>query len=144
MNSAKAYELPRTANRFYELFLIDYNGDFIDVPVLIKNIVGPQGDAPNKEELVSKWILTRRFFLFDTISGVNIEDWNKPNRVPLIVRYAKTFILKVNLDVSNNEMINVPYLQIDYRERSGSYIADNSLTTVMFNTEYIMSTVSFW
>lgn len=62
----------------------------------------------------------------------------------MIVRYPKTFKLKVNLDVVNDEMINVPYLQIDYRERSAAYIAENSLTTVYFNTEYIMSTVSFW
>ena len=32
------YVTPRSANRFYELFLVDYNGDLIDVPVLITNI----------------------------------------------------------------------------------------------------------
>lgn len=41
-------------------------------------------------------------------------------------------------------MINVPYLQIEYRERSASYVAENSLTTVFFNTEYILSTSEFW
>ena len=35
LNSPNVYEVPRNANRFYELFLIDYNGNFIDVPVLI-------------------------------------------------------------------------------------------------------------
>lgn len=92
------------------MFLVDYNGDMIDVPVLINNIVGAQGDTPNRELEMSRWILTRRFFLFDTISGINIDDWGKDNATPLIVRYAKTFKLKVNLDIDNEEMINVPYL----------------------------------
>ena len=116
----------------------------IDVPVLIDNIVGTQGDTPNRELDMSRWILTRRFFLFDTLSGITIDDWGKPNATPLVIRYAKTFILKVNLDLNNEEMINVPYLQIDYRERSAAYIAENSLTDVFFNTEYILSTTEFW
>ena len=30
---------PRQANVFYELYLEDYNGDLIDVPVKIKNMM---------------------------------------------------------------------------------------------------------
>jgi hypothetical protein len=30
-------QYPRNANIFYEMFLEDYNGDLIDVPVLIRN-----------------------------------------------------------------------------------------------------------
>lgn len=126
------------------MFLVDYNGNFIDVPVLINNIVGVQGDTPNRESDMSRWLLTRRFFLFDTISGINIDDWEKPNATPLVVRYAKKFTLKVNLDTHNEEMINVPYLEIDYRERSSAYIEENSLTSVHFYTEYLLSTEEFW
>lgn len=126
------------------MFLIDYNGNLIDVPVLISNVVGPQGDTPNRESDNSRWILTRRFFLFDTISSITIDDWGKEKAIPQVIRYAKTFKLKVNLDINNEEMINVPYLEIDYRERSAAYIAENSLTTVFFNTEYILSTTEFW
>jgi hypothetical protein len=104
------YEIPRKVNRFYELFLIDYNGNFIDVPILIDNVVGPQGDTPNREQDTSRWILTRRFFLYDTISSITVDDWGKATPIPQVIRYAKTFTLKVNLDINNAEMINVPYL----------------------------------
>lgn len=114
----------------------------IDIPALIANVNSDQGDFPNREQLVSRWVLTRRFFLFDTISGITIEDW--PSGTPQVIRYAKTFILKINLDTRNEEMINLPYLYIDYRERTASYIEEDSLTNVEFNSEYILSTEKFW
>jgi len=86
--------------------------------------------------------LTRRFFIFDTLSGVTIENW--PEGPPSVVRYAKSITLKINLDDHNEEMINVPYLYIEYRERTGVYIQDDSLTEVSFNSEYILSTANFW
>lgn len=45
--SSNEFELPRRANRFYELFLVDYNGNLVDVPVLISNINSKAGDFPN-------------------------------------------------------------------------------------------------
>ena len=30
--------IPRQVNKFYELYLVDYNGDWIDIPVKIKNV----------------------------------------------------------------------------------------------------------
>lgn len=36
--SKEDFVVPRSVNRFFELFLVDYNGDLIDVPVLIANI----------------------------------------------------------------------------------------------------------
>jgi len=35
---------------FYELFLVDYNGDLIDVPVLVRNYKDTQSNLPNEEE----------------------------------------------------------------------------------------------
>ncbi len=37
LTSKNLFERPSNANIFYELFLIDFNGDLIDVPVLIPN-----------------------------------------------------------------------------------------------------------
>lgn len=140
--SLNKFEVPRKANRFYELFLVDYNGDLIDVPVKIENVISPTGDEPNMEEDMSQWILTRRFFMFDTISGISTEDW--PNGAPTVIRYPKRMVLKINLDLNNEEMIDVPYLQIRYAERTNAYIQENSLTDISFESEYFMSTEGFW
>jgi Meckelin (Transmembrane protein 67) len=58
---------------FFELYLVDYNDDLIDVPVLIKNMQDKDGNKPNTDSSIgqeSGWRLTHRFFLFDTKSGV--------------------------------------------------------------------------
>lgn len=65
---------------FYELYLEDYNGNLIDIPALISNIVSDTGDTPNGQDDSSRWILTRRFFIFDTVSGIN--DQSYPDGVP--------------------------------------------------------------
>ena len=57
-------------NLFFELYLLDYNDDLIDVPVLIENTASESGGYPNQQDDMTRWILTRRFFLFDTVSGV--------------------------------------------------------------------------
>ena len=41
-------------------------------------------------------------------------------------------------------MIYVPLLTIDYRERSKTYIASNSLASVSFTSEYYMNTTYYW
>lgn len=37
LTSSNAYDHPPEQNIFYELYLQDYNGDLLDVPVLINN-----------------------------------------------------------------------------------------------------------
>jgi len=145
--SSNKYDLVKNANMFYELYLLDYNGNMIDVPTLISNVVSDTGNTPNGQNDSSKWILTRRFFIFDTKSG--IKDGEYPDGVPQVVRYPKTMTLKVQLDQreGNEEMISVPYLFIEYRERTASYInenQDNALTELSFNTEYLQNTFAFW
>jgi hypothetical protein len=133
-------DLPKTANFFYDLFLEDYNGDLIDVPILINNLKTATGNQPNEgrnPEDIDSWVLTRRFFMFDTLTGINEEgDIN-------VIRYAKEVVLQISLDPNEdkNEMIYVPYLFIDYKERTRDEILRDdltALTTVAFKTEYIM------
>lgn len=53
------------------MYIEDYNGDLIDVPVVVRNLVTDNGVQPNAVgEDETNYILTRRFFIFDTISGV--------------------------------------------------------------------------
>lgn len=70
LTSVNQYEHPNYENRFFELYLVDWNDDLIDVPILITSILSETGQMPNFETDESRWILTRRFFLFDTVSGI--------------------------------------------------------------------------
>ena len=45
--STNKFDHFRNENFFYELFLVDYNGDLIDIPVQITNIQGTAGDRSN-------------------------------------------------------------------------------------------------
>ena len=95
-------------------------------------------------------MLVRRFFLFETLSGITGEGNYLKRAKPEVVRYAKGIKLKIRLDESgdNEEMIYPPYLEIDYEEKKvedieGAAVGD-TLTTVTFVSEYSMDTGGFW
>lgn len=78
--------------------------------------------------------------MFDTLTGVNEEQELN------VIRYAREVVLQVSLDPDENEMIHVPYLYIDYKERTRDEILRDdltALTTVTFKTEYIMDEDSY-
>ena len=61
------------------------------------------------------------------------------------MRYPKEIVLEVELDLNNEEMIYLPYLRINYRERTSTYILQNSAyAEIEFGTYYKSSTVKFW
>jgi hypothetical protein len=41
--SSSPFDHPSNENIFYELYMVDYNGDLIDVPVLVQNMQDKQG-----------------------------------------------------------------------------------------------------
>lgn len=118
--SSNKQDHPRNENIFYELFIEDYNGDLIDVPVLVRNFMDKNGQKPNDETSTDEnlYRLVRRFFLFDTISGVEGQDAYINGKVSTVIRYPKTITLKIKLDSNQKEMIYTPMLIISYRERS--------------------------
>ena len=63
------YERPRAANKFYELFMVNYGGFLVDIPILIAG-VGDYNDGLD----MTQWTLVRRIFLFDTISGIQEQN----------------------------------------------------------------------
>ena len=48
------------------------------------------------------------------------------------------------MDSENDEMIYVPYVRIDYRERTKTYIDIDSNREIELGTYYYSSTDSFW
>ena len=62
--------MPDTANKFYEMFIKDVNGNYIDVPIKVLSLVDSSGATPNTGNDITQYILVRRFFIFDTLSGI--------------------------------------------------------------------------
>lgn len=60
------------------------------------------------------------------------------------MRYAQSISLQISLDQDKNEMINVPYVEIEYRERRAEDIAQKGdLATVQFRSAYLDTSASF-
>lgn len=111
--------------------------------MLITNIL-QEGSRANDLDNANNWLLTKRFFLFDTLSG--IPEGQYPNGKPTTVQYAKTMELIIKLDETNNEKISLPVLKINYRARSTSTIeqgGDLARSQVSFSTSYDQNTIKF-
>jgi hypothetical protein len=71
--------------------------------------------------------LVRRFFLYDTISGISSSsDGNyKDKSPPAVVRFANSVKIKIDLDPSDNERIFPPYLEVSYKILEAKEIETN-------------------
>eukprot|EP00347_Sterkiella_histriomuscorum_P018733 403344384 len=135
---------PSEANVFFDLFIQDSKGNLIDVPVLIRNLVDRTDKQPNSANgFTDSWRFTRRFFLFDTISGID-QVGGYPEVTPSIVRWAADIKMKITLDPNNEERIYRPYLEITYKEKQSNLIHSNTVTHVRFVMDYFQDMTKFW
>jgi hypothetical protein len=94
-------------------------------------------------------VLTRRFFIADTIGGIVETDGVANEAMPSVVRYAKNMTLKFQLDNSPNqyEKIYMPYLEIEYEDKKIEELQNNqekANVEIRFMSEYYMDTEGFW
>lgn len=124
---------PESANALFELFLKDDKGNLIDVPVLVKNfrLAGaaegeaktPNTAAPTPGEIGNEgWQLRRRFFVFDSVSGIDEPGGYLANQKPRYVRWANDVKIKVTMDPTTPEAVYRPYAILDYRAGDGKTI----------------------
>ena len=118
---------PEETNIFFEMFLEDNDGKLLEVPVLI-NQTDTLGYEPSDD-----WQLVRRFFIYDTLSGVNKDS---STNTPSYIRYANDVKLKVQMDSDSDEAIYRPYLVIRYAEMETLLITETTTTTVYFSAQY--------
>jgi hypothetical protein len=81
--------------------LEDSKGFLINVPVLIRNFMTENsGDDkyPNKGSDMTKWIFSRRFMIYDTISGIRPGGYVSGEGIPDFIRWAYELDLKVTMD----------------------------------------------
>ena len=112
-------ELPQTANSFFEMFIMDKDGSMIDVPVLVKNLLDANGNLPNEgsESQMDQWRLVRRFFIYDTVSGIVQANGFMISSFPSGARVASSLKLNTTLDPYNKGRSFVPFLEVEYREK---------------------------
>lgn len=107
-------DLPQSANTFFDLFILNAEGNLIDVPVLIRNYRGVKGAAVNSGDFSDSWQFTRRFFVYDTLSGIDQVNGFANKSVPNVVRWADSIKFKISLDPTTQEHIYTPWVEITY------------------------------
>lgn len=89
--------------------------------------------------------LFRRFFIFDTISGITGSTYSEDEAtIPNYVRYAKDVRLIVELDALKWEGILRPYLQITYNEKSTKLIKKETTVDMTYLMDYFEESQRFW
>lgn len=140
----KPATLPSTANLFFELYLQDGADRFIDVPVLVRNRRLPDAGRPGQDlqpnqgvQVSDAWRLGRRFFIYDTISGVDeVGGYLAGDQAPEYVRWAEEVSLKVEMDMSSPERIYRPYVAVSYKEMRSDIVNQSTKTKAKFVLEY--------
>ena len=135
---------------FYEIFLVD-SGDpkkLIDIPILITNIKNPKFEGlKNNETGIENYILTRRFFLVDNLSGIEGEKKYKYysgfDNPTSVIRFPKSIKLKVTLRNVSGNYIFPPMLEIEYASKLVSSMSVNSLSKLSFKADYNMEIKKF-
>ena len=92
---------------FYDLYMLIDNLFLYPVPVLLDNM--RTGNQFINQDNTSKWRLTRRFFLLDSLSGLT-----NPDKDPEYLRYASLLELKIKL--REDGLIYPPVLRVKYSD----------------------------
>jgi len=136
---------------FMDLYIVDKSTDTLfPVPVRNKNYVRANGQLPNLNEDIEDEIddvYTRRFFLYDVISGVAsdpIVDEDTGAYQPTVVRFAKNIKLKIRIQEDATTKIYPPVLYIQYQDVIVSEILSETnhmlgKPVVHFAVEYSMN-----
>lgn len=107
---------------FYDPYLIDDDGTMIDVPVLFRDYRDQNNDSPNTGSSSGDWRLTRRFFLYDNVSGKEGTFAYINDEETTVLRYARDIRLQVELMKDEDHRIYIPLLIFEYRSRFSNYI----------------------
>lgn len=122
------------------MFLEDWNGNLIDVPVYVTNLRkngAANSEIPDADS--DQWVLTRRFVVLETLTGVQ-EDGGTPE----YLRVANSIKIKIRLDPKEPEQIFPPYLEISYLEQDVANIEGQRFMKISFTSEYFSDTSGFW
>eukprot|EP01112_Ceratiomyxa_fruticulosa_P015929 TRINITY_DN476_c0_g2_i2.p1 TRINITY_DN476_c0_g2~~TRINITY_DN476_c0_g2_i2.p1 ORF type:complete len:1026 (+),score=149.84 TRINITY_DN476_c0_g2_i2:116-3193(+) len=145
---------------FYDLYILDeVDGLLKPIPTRIRNLrkssilVNDNGDSAN--DIIDD-VLTRRFFLYDNLSGrelshvtpvlgSNIDgDTSFADTIPTIIRYASSIELIVTVQDDNHQLIYPPILNIRYADVYTTQVLAGNTYATSFTTEYLQNLTQFW
>ena len=88
---------------------------------------------------MSKFVLTRRFFLVDNLSGIEKGGgFNDNVTSTTVIRYAQKLSFNVNLLSNDTAKISSPYLAITYQSRHIDSIDQSPSASIRFQSMYYM------
>ncbi|KAI3630481.1 hypothetical protein MIR68_011916 [Amoeboaphelidium protococcarum] len=131
------------AQEFYDLFLVADDGNLSQVVIQLGDdqFENDESFAINQYQAVDKTKFSRRFYLLDTVSGLDSRDQLK------YVRYAQDVQLIV--PIAQDNKIITPILKISYGTRLVSQLQRNDSTQISkpsarFWVVYCSATSYFW
>jgi hypothetical protein len=138
--------LPSAANIFYELYLVDNNQRAAIVPVVVRNYMKDNSarTQPNQGSDSSNWVLTRRFFVYDTLSGIVGGSGLSYNAgiAPEYVRWASDLSLKIELSNEAAGQILRPHIIVEYSEAHVETINEETYAPAKLTVEYFSTYTS--
>ena len=136
---------PNNTDMFYELFLVDTENNYIDVPVKIQNYVDSNGDKPNESDNISNWKFTRRFFIYDTKSGIEGADaFEGGSTYSSYIRWLHRVEIVIELDPDGDDTLYIPYVELEYRSKALSFIENSANDEVSFRAKYTFNPDDYW
>ncbi|XP_045605694.1 meckelin [Procambarus clarkii] len=128
---------------FYDVFLQYYDDDehmIYAIPVLNRNY--KEGGSHVNQQDQKRWQLTRRFFLFDNISGkesLSPNTMDKKRRAR-VVRYPQSIEIIVQLREGEGDgLIYPPLIKITYGEVGDEYYESNQSVVTHLKVLYTMN-----
>lgn len=88
--------------------------------------------------------LTHRFFIYDTVSGIENSGGYQRGDLPKVVRMATSVRLTVELDSKNPESIKRPLLEILYSEEKTSKITESTTLRAEYFNDYYQGSSRLW
>ena len=133
---------------FYELYLFDpVQQIYIDIPIMIDNIENPlstdTSTRMNNSSDPINWILVRRFFTIDNLSGIKSVGGYIGGQTADIIRFPKLFKFITMLQTTSQPKIMVPYVEIFYKARQADILAVAPNTFITFTSEFRMDISGF-
>ncbi|XP_067004734.2 meckelin [Anabrus simplex] len=130
---------------FFDLYLQYWEGGesiLYAVPILTTNFKGGQSQD-NQASDRSQWMLTRRFFFVDKVSGIKAVLENEKieqDEMPSVVRYLKSCEIRVKVQNKEEEgRIYPPLMVVTYGEITRDDIDAGTLVTLHFSVKYEMT-----